>query len=263
MAEQRGNLGRERLVDMLELPAYSNKKGNEKFVVKYRHSVSFNPKYRIPNWVAWKQTIQHYEPNYKRLDRFNYDVDVEGCPLYGDYTNNRKNVQRGHMCPHQVSSWDENARNSVDYMSNIAPQYYKINQNSGLWNKLEAKCKKWNNDTFTELYIVCGPILKNGSSDIYGYITFENGTKPIAIPKKFFKAILGKDKNGDYYAIAYIINNDDSLKGYYTTVDKVEELTGYDLFHNLPDYIENKIEAVVMEYKWTDCSFDGKCPRLW
>lgn len=265
--QSRGNLGRERLVDMLELPAYNTKKGNEQVVVKYRHTVSFNPKYRIPNWVAWKQTIDHYQPNFPRVDGFNNDPDINGCAWWEDYKENGKNIQRGHMCPHQVSSWSKEARDCVDYMSNIAPQYARVNTSSGLWNKLEKACKKWNNDNFVELYIICGPILKNGDSEIYDFIEPKKitgaSTNPIAIPKKFFKAILGKDRAGNYFGIAYVINNDASLKGYYTSIDYIEELTGYDLFHNLPDHIENAVEADVKEYKWPNCSIDGKCSRKW
>lgn len=263
-AETRGNLGRERLVDMLELPAYSNGKYKEQFAVRYRYSVSFNSKYRIPNWVAWKQTKEHYNKsnNSGRQKVFDSDEELDGCPTYGQYNQQFTHgfYHRGHLCPHEGSTWEVKAARSVDCMSNISPQTPLIN--NGIWKRLEGKCKEWSDNNFKELYIVSGPILNS----IYDYISFPDNSVPIGVPKEYFKAILGIDKNGEYYAIGYIVNNITG-KTQYTTIDKIEELTGYNLFHNLSknnkSHIENKIEAEIKEDKWPDLSINGKCTRLW
>ena len=119
-----GNLGRTRLTDMMELPAYSNGKYKEQFVVKYRYTVSYNSRYRIPNWVAWKQNISNYIKAYPRKNRaFDSDEAIQGCPTHGQYDKKYTygKFERGHMCPHDASTWDEKARNSVHCMSNISP----------------------------------------------------------------------------------------------------------------------------------------------
>jgi len=253
-----GNLGRTRLTDMIELPAYSNGKYKEQFAVRYRYTVSYNSKYRIPNWVAWKQTIYNYIKAYPRKESaFDNDDAIQSCPTHGHY--DRKYtygmVHRGHMCPHDASSWEEEARNSVHCMSNIAPQTPMIN--NGIWKRLEEKCKKWNNDNFVDLYIVCGPILNT----ITDFIKFPDNTQPIGIPRKYFKAILGRKGNGSFSGIAYIINNY-SGKTEYSTIDDIENETGYNLFHNLPDDIERQVESMVQESDWPDWSLGGKATLL-
>ena len=41
------------------------------------------------------------------------------------------------------------------------------------------------------------------------------------------------------------------MENYVTTVDEVEKLTGLDFFYNLPDSIENKVEAVSSFREWS------------
>ncbi|MDY4499614.1 MAG: hypothetical protein SPE04_08590 [Prevotella sp.] len=43
----------------------------------------------------------------------------------------------------------------------------------------------------------------------------------------------------------------DDLKKYVVSIDRLEELTGIDFFCNLPDDIENKVEAQTYTVSWT------------
>ena len=42
----------------------------------------------------------------------------------------------------------------------------------------------------------------------------------------------------------------DDLKKYVISIDKMEELTGIDFFCNLPDDVENKVEAATYTQSW-------------
>ena len=67
----------------------------------------------------------------------------------------------------------------------------------------------------------------------------------IPVPDAFFKCIYGVN-NGKPQAIGFIMRNNDSkqsMNASAMTVDEVENITGMDLFPNLPDKIENKVES--------------------
>lgn len=143
---------------------------------------------------------------------------------------------RGHMCPAGDMKWSEKAMHDCFYMSNMCPQTSELN--SGAWNKLEMKCREWAEQEGA-LYIVCGPIYKSGNRETIGI------EHAIRVPDEFFKAVLSLRK-GQEKAVAFIFRNDDSSQSYKTaatTVDHVEEITGLDLFHNLDDETEEKVEA--------------------
>lgn len=252
------NMGRTRIIDMMELPSYSKGRYQEQFVIKHRYTVSFNSKNRIPNWVAWIQNRSHYQGLRVPRTPFNNDDIILSCPTHGEYNQlyTKGLYVRGHMCPREASMWSEEARKCADTMSNICPQTQKINGNGGSWRKIENACKEWSDNNFKELYIVCGPIRNTIS-------TWLPTSPKIAVPSKYFKAIVGKKANGTYYGIAYIFNNDLVGKAYYTTIDKVEELTGYNLFHNLNDNIEREVERSVGEAGFPNFSRNGTITRLY
>ena len=227
----------------LELPAYSPQK-NERMVWHKRYTVSFNKKFRIPNWVAWELTYDQTLGASSGDLTFEKDKSVDNCPSHIDYTNS--GYSRGHMCPKADNKWDGEAYKESFYMTNVCPQ--NQNLNNGKWKNLEERCRStWAKD-YGKIYIVCGPIIPRVNKK---YI----GETKILIPEKFFKAILREvNINGKvhYEAIGYILTQKNQLymnKCFYT-VNEIEAMTGLDLFHNLDDRIEEKVEEVVHENKW-------------
>ena len=77
----------------------------------------------------------------------------------------------------------------------------------------------------------------------------------LIVPKYFYMAILYKNSEG-YKALAFWALNEnvdrskDDLKKYVISIDKLEELTGIDFFCNLPDDVENKVEAATYTQSW-------------
>ena len=81
----------------------------------------------------------------------------------------------------------------------------------------------------------------------------------IAIPKYFFMAVLFR--SGDNYkAIGFYMPHENlkddpdkkDPKKYLMSIDALEQETGIDFFHNLPDNIENTVEATynVNDWQW-------------
>ena len=56
------------------------------------------------------------------------------------------------------------------------------------------------------------------------------------------------DKKGNYYMIGYLFTQDDKRK--ILSVDEIERMAEVDLFHNIPDHIETKVEAMVDTSNW-------------
>ena len=75
------------------------------------------------------------------------------------------------------------------------------------------------------------------------------GNNKVAVPQAFYKVILINDKKNPQ-AIGFIFPNSAGhkpLKKYMVTVDSVEKRTDIDFFPALPDEIENRIEAELVQ----------------
>jgi hypothetical protein len=108
-----------------------------------------------------------------------------------------------------------------------------------------------------ELYIVAGPAGVGGiGSNSPASVTTTVANGHVTVPEFTWKVALVIPKGEDDISrvtaatrtIAVIMPNQDSIREtdwhqYLTTVDAVEALTGYDFFSNVPDSIENAIEA--------------------
>ena len=216
-----------------ELPA--TRKG-EMIVSHTGFTISYNKANNTPDWAAWQLTAGHCDGPVERSRKFWADPDIPRPYRVEYYEYKGSGYDRGHMCPAGDMKWSEKAMHDCFYMSNMCPQTSELN--SGAWNKLEMKCREWAEQEGA-LYIVCGPIYKSGNRETIGI------EHAIRVPDEFFKAVLSLRK-GQEKAVAFIFRNDDSSQSYKTaatTVDHVEEITGLDLFHNLDDETEEKVEA--------------------
>ena len=68
------------------------------------------------------------------------------------------------------------------------------------------------------------------------------------VPFKVFKALLRNDPEIGWTAVGYLF--DQTGKAELKTIDEIEEITGFDLFHNLPDRVEAKVEAADGSSHW-------------
>lgn len=196
-------------------------------------TVSFNTQMHQPNYVSWELTGAETEGTQPRGSNFAPDNTVEGCATLDDYR--RSGFDRGHMAPSADMKWSPQAMNDCFYLTNICPQDGKLNK--GTWNKLENKCREWAKRD-SAIIIVCGPVLTDR-------LTQTIGDSQIPVPKRFFKVVLAPYANPPR-AIGFILNNgyvEGGMQKAAVSVDEVEAVTGFDFFHNLPDDVENSVEA--------------------
>ena len=226
---------------------------NNYLMEKPSFTLSYNRDKGTPNWVSW-----HLETGWTgslpRTDTFRADPNVSPDWYRVQSTDYfASGFDRGHMTPN--ADRDNPASIPLNQetflMSNMVPQ--APNNNQGPWADLENFLRTLL--TTNEVYVIAGPAGVGGSGDNGSATTIANGN--VTVPAFTWKVALvlptGDDDVSRVTAgtrvIAVIMPNDNSINSdwhtYLTTVDAVEALTGYDFFANVPDAIENAIEAGV------------------
>lgn len=210
-------------------------------IVEYEgFRVSFNADNKTPNWVAWELLATETDGPEKRYDKFWQDMNVEGCPTTKDYSNS--GYDRGHLCPAADQKWSRQAMIDCFSLANMAPQDHSLN--SGAWSTLEKKERLWAQRD-SAIVIIAGPIYEK--DDVKRI-----GQAGVRVPSAFYKVIIAPylpEPRG----IGFVYPNMSSpgnMNDYAMPIDKVEELTGIDFFYNLPDELENRIEAVASFKEW-------------
>lgn len=228
-------------VSAYELPRLNNHQP-EQIIVHLGYTVSYNPQWHVPNWVAYELTNSETMGEHERSDHFKPDPLVKGDPVVtSDYS--KSGYDRGHMAPAADMKWSDQAMRESFYMTNICPQIHNLN--AGDWKDLEELARDWAQQ-YGNIYIACGPIVDTNYQTI-------GKTHSIAVPSAFYKVFLRKTRKG-WTSIGFIMPNKAGsrpLMTYMYTVDEVEELTGLDFFYNLPDNIESKVENTFSISDWT------------
>ena len=219
------------------------------------YSLEYSYKYKHSYWIAYRFD-NTTGGNVGRNEAYKPDPELPSqyAAKHNDYTNS--GYTRGHLCASSDRQYSKEANQQTFYMSNISPQSgIGFNQSGSAWNTGEDKVQAWgyNISRSTDtLYVVKGGTIGEGM--IKGYIKNE-----IAIPKYFFMAVLFR--SGDNYkAIGFYMPHENlkddpdkkDPKKYLMSIDALEQETGIDFFHNLPDNIENTVEATynVNDWQW-------------
>ena len=219
------------------------------------YSLEYSYKYKHSYWIAYRFD-NTTGGNVGRNEAYKPDPELPSqyAAKHNDYTNS--GYTRGHLCASSDRQYSKEANQQTFYMSNISPQSGNgFNQSGSAWNTGEDKVQAWgyNISRSTDtLYVVKGGTIGEGM--IKGYIKNE-----IAIPKYFFMAVLFR--SGDNYkAIGFYMPHENlkddpdkkDPKKYLMSIDALEQETGIDFFHNLPDNIKNAVEATynVNDWQW-------------
>jgi len=196
---------------------------------------------KVALWVSYHLTKEDLQGTTGRTDNFRPDPEVSPGRRaeLSDYY--KSGYDRGHMAPAGDMKRSRKVMSESFYLSNMCPQEAGLNR--GKWKTLEEKTR-----IFTrakgEAWIITGPVFMdidgNGNKDCLGRI----GTNRVWVPTHFYKIIVAK--NGDIKAISFLMPNRKpagDIEDYQVPVDSIEKLTSLDFLNELPDNIENKIEA--------------------
>ncbi len=223
-------------------------------VTKSQYTLSYNNRKGMANWVSWHLS-RAWKGSAARCNCFTQDGTLPTGYFKastGDYTST--GFDRGHLCPSDDRDGSDTDNAATFKMSNISPQAPILNQQ--IWGNLEDYCRKLVTQG-NELYIIAGGYGSGGTGNLGGTTnTIATGT--INVPSRFWKVILvlpvgANDSTRVHYnsrVIAVDMPNTQSVNAhtwdyYRVPVDSIEARTGYNFFSNVPDSIENVIEASI------------------
>lgn len=240
------------------------------------YCLEYNPEKFHSRWVAFRFDADTRSKNTKRpdVDPFQDDPLLKNSQTIGyggfgkkyvdelgisrDWGGKSSQFDRGHICASADRLYDIEANNQTFYMTNMSPQLGDFNQ--GYWNAFELYVQDiGRKSSFADtLYVVKGGTIRD--KETMGHILRNNGAK-VVIPKHYFMALLAV-KGSDYKAIGFYMEHKeygfkygsdvkkDQMSDKIVSIDELEKLTGIDFFHNLPDAIENKVEASSNPSEW-------------
>lgn len=211
------------------------------------YSLEYDCINRHSRWVAFTFYDVTAKNSVNRTDAWGDDPDVPE-----EYRSDREDYRgydRGHICASNDRKFTVDANMQTFYYSNMSPQYGKFNQ--GIWQRLEALVQDWGrNPAFRDtLYVVKGGTIT--TDKVINY----TGPHSIPVPAYYFMALV-KYKAGYYDSIAFWLEHRDDYRSpydlslYAITVDELEEYTGFDFFHNLPDQLETPLESRLVKENW-------------
>ena len=215
---------------------------DEQLLTKTATTIMFSIKHKQAYWVAYSLTKSNTTSIYKRTNKFTPDPEISKNSQGSNADYKKSGYDKGHLAPAADMGWSINSMKESFFFTNMSPQVPSFNR--GIWKKLEELVRSWA-QKYGNIYITTGPILNS----FMGYI----GAKKIGVPTYFYKAILYYNPPKPAKAIAFILKNEGSkysLATFVVSVDELEKLTNIDFFYQLPDDIENKIEAKSDFWKW-------------
>ncbi|MDR1500693.1 MAG: DNA/RNA non-specific endonuclease [Tannerellaceae bacterium] len=217
-----------------EIPQLQNGM-KEQIIFHEGYTVSYNPDYKIANWVAYELTADETTGKAKRSDNFVPDpmIAEEETATKDDYS--KSGYDRGHLAPAGDMKWSDKAMQESFYLSNICPQDKGLN--TGIWNSLEIQCRKWA-AIHGSLLIVTGPVMKDSLRRI--------GAHRVAIPDSFYKVICIPSA-GKPRGIGFLFENRSyvktSISSTAVSIDSVEKVTGIDFFSSFPLEVQEEMES--------------------
>ncbi len=225
----------------LELP-YLLDTDNNLIVEHMGYTLSYNSRYRIPNWVAYELLDSELYGDFEREEKFSPDPLVKGRQAYDrDYVGS--GWDRGHMAPSGDMKWSSQAMKECFYLTNVCPQNHNLNM--GLWNDLEKQVR-YEARYYKRIWVVCGPVMEGNRNGVIG-------RNHVKVPDAFFKALLARTKEGKYISIGFIFPNQagkKALSSYAMTVNELEGKIGMDLFYNLDQSVQEEVESRMDPWEW-------------
>ena len=224
---------------------------------------------RHANWVAFTFDTTTSADNVKRTDAWSADPKLPAEMQVQESDHKNDGFDRGHLCASEDRVYLKEANKQTFYYSNISPQLNDFN--GGFWRKLETRVQTWGRSTadgvYDKVYVTKGGTLNKLLKNFKG-TTVDGGTPTtdangftihgLACPEYYFMAVLSQ-KDDVFHTIAFLVPHkegmtenpsSDELKEYVVSVDKLEEETGIDFFCNLPDVLENEVEAACNLNDW-------------
>jgi endonuclease G len=188
-----------------------------------------------PAWTCYRAYAFDHEATPARPSRFKVDERTASRVNHDDYTNT--GYARGHMAPNYAifQCYGRTAQLETFLTSNICPQFQRFN--GGVWESLEEIVADGYAYEYGEVWVIAGPIYDNEPELL---------PAQTEIPDAFFMIVVDEDA-GVPRALAFRFEHTNTSGGRpedgLTTVDTIEAEAGFDFLSELPDQLENQLEA--------------------
>lgn len=219
-------------------------------IVRHQYTLSYSSERGTPNWVSynleenWFGSSPRYEGNFKSDPMIPTGFKIV---YHDDYTNS--GYDRGHLVRSEERTNADSNNIATFYMTNVIPMTPDLNR--GPWLDLEYYCEAICKGEKKELYIMAG--------GIYHSNTWINDK--VAVPDSCFKiiVIMNKDEGirdvtDSTIVIAYVMPNisgirNEDFRQWQTTVDRIENSTGYDFLRAISTEKQEKLESKIYPIK--------------
>ncbi len=205
--------------------------------------VGYSPSLRHPVWVVYKAyPVSRQAVLPPRPASFLPDTAAIHSPQGKDYA--KSGYDRGHMAPNLAiaTRYGKTAQTQTFLTSNICPQRPSLNQ--GPWRDVEFRVADLWPDCYGNVWVIAGALsAPNGKRLASG----------VDIPTAFYQIVVSQSQ-GTVRAFAVLmpqtIRRRTATRTTLVSIDEIEALTGLDFLTDLPDDIEQKLEASTPSRLW-------------
>ncbi|WP_438481239.1 DNA/RNA non-specific endonuclease [Oleiharenicola lentus] len=205
------------------------------------YTVGYSDALGNPLWAAYRLRDMTPLAAPPRPEKFSTDTRTVAQIDEDNYT--RSGFDRGHLAPNFAIAtyFGGQAQEETFLMSNITPQKHGLN--AGLWKSLEQKIATNYPGRFGEIWVIAGPIFGRYPARL---------KRRVAVPEAFFMIIVD-ESDGRVRAQAFIFPQETAsaqLDAYLATIDEIERRTALNFLSELPDNVENALEAHRVARVW-------------
>lgn len=216
--------------------------------------INYSDQWRTACWSAYCLTPADLKGKAPRRNNFQPDLEVppEFRSELADYRGS--GFDRGHLAPAGAFTRSREAMAATFLLSNMSPQY--PNTNRGIWKSLEDQIRELVKGAETT-WVITGNAFLDQDSQAIGPLSWTRraGRKRVAVPTHLFDAILVKEGTGRWCAYAFLVpnlptKNRSPTAAYRLSVDRLEQLTGFDFFVLLDTAVQNRVESRAPAWTW-------------
>ena len=204
-------------------------------LVNRAYTVGYDETRRNPAWSSYRLPAEALPQRFPRPSRFRADGRTRAQVRPEDYAGT--GYDRGHLTPnHAIATrFGAAAQEETFLMTNIIPQAPDLNQ--GPWRELEATLAERTAVAAREIWVTVGPAYRGASRRL------ASGS---AVPSDCWTVVADETPRGprlQAFLMSQSTPRSADYRRFVTSVDAVERAAQLDLFHELPDATENRLES--------------------
>lgn len=208
------------------------------------YTVGYSAQTKGPIWVGYHLFAVGNKKSPEREDLFAKDERVPSPVPASGYEGS--GYDRGHMAPSAPIGrrYGKAAQDKTFLMTNMIPQVPGLNQRG--WEAVESLISSEYAEDCGEVWVIVGPIFEGECKEL---------SSGVRIPSHTFMVVIDlEEMDGSVRAMGIVMPqrriNAERLSLYVRTIDDIEARTGLDLLTELPDDVEQIVEASAPDSRW-------------